>query len=164
MIYAFKKRKSFSEDAKIIRPLLNDTVDHHRNLAGTEIRQPHVNVAGFRPSSLDFGHQTDHIPATWPESGENGRISAGWPDQARTTGRLDSSGSSSFRPVCRSPAVLSRIPANPYSNKTIQIPAFILDYSYSSHNPVKVTGILSVSDEISSPVIFILFYINIYMF
>jgi hypothetical protein len=45
MIYAFEKRKSFSEDTRRIRPLLNDTgdlhvqvVDHHRNLASIEIR------------------------------------------------------------------------------------------------------------------------------
>jgi len=55
MIYAFKKRKSFSEDARRIRLLLNVTVDfhvkavgHHRNLADTEIRQPQVNVVGIR--------------------------------------------------------------------------------------------------------------------
>jgi hypothetical protein len=48
--------------------------------------------------------------------------------------------------------------------KTIRIPAFISDSGYSSQNPVKVAEILSVSDGISSSVIFILFYINIYMF
>jgi hypothetical protein len=63
-----------------------------------------------------------------------------------------------------SPVVLCRIPANPNSNKTVRILAFISDSGYSSRNPVKVAEILSVSDGISSPVIFILFYINIYMF
>jgi exopolysaccharide biosynthesis protein len=46
----------------------------------------------------------------------------------------------------------------------LRIPAFILDSGNSSQNPVNVAEILSISDEISSSVIFILFYINIYMF
>jgi hypothetical protein len=54
--------------------------------------------------------------------------------------------------------------ANPDSDETVQILAFILDSGYSSQNSVKVAGILLVNGEISSPVIFILFYINIYMF
>jgi len=53
---------------------------------------------------------------------------------------------------------------HPDSNESVRISAFISDSGYSSQNPKKVVGILSVSDEISSPVIFILFYINIYMF
>lgn len=85
------------------------------------------------------------------------------------------------RPVGRSPAVLCRIPtvlagirsllpesghfrrnpANPDSDETIRIPAFISDSGYSYQNPVKVAKILLVSDRISSSVIFILFYINI---
>jgi hypothetical protein len=51
MIYAFKKRKSFSEDARRNRSILNGTVDlyvkaadHHRNIAGIGIQHP-VNVA-----------------------------------------------------------------------------------------------------------------------
>jgi hypothetical protein len=54
--------------------------------------------------------------------------------------------------------------ANSDSYEIVRIPAFILDSGYSSQNPVKVTKILSVSDGISSSMIFILFYINFYMF
>jgi hypothetical protein len=89
-----------------------------------------------------------------------------------------------FRPIGWSPAVLFRIPAvlagfgallpesghirrnptNPDSDETIRIPAFISDSGYSSQNPIKVAGIPSFSDGILSLVIFILNYINIYMF
>jgi hypothetical protein len=53
--------------------------------------------------------------------------------------------------------------ANPDSDKTVRIPAFIPDSGNSSRNQVKMVGILPVSDGISSPVIFILFCINIYL-
>jgi len=50
-----KKRKSFSEDARRGRSILNDTIDlhvqaadHHRNIAGIGIRQHPVNVAEIR--------------------------------------------------------------------------------------------------------------------
>jgi hypothetical protein len=50
-----KKRKSFSEDARHSRSILNGTVDlhvqaadHHRNIAGIGIRQHPVNVAEIR--------------------------------------------------------------------------------------------------------------------
>jgi hypothetical protein len=71
---------------------------------------------------------------------------------------------SDSRSFGRNPATFAGNPANQDSDETVQILAFISDSGYSSWNPIKVAGILSVSDEISSPVIFILFYINIYMF
>jgi hypothetical protein len=161
-------------DARRIRPLLNDivdlhvqVVDHHRNLVGTEIRQHLVNVTEIRPTQ---------IPATkldvfWPSS----RIPVGWPDKSSQkipagslpTGRdlailrLFCAG---FRQFWPESGHFCRNLTNPDSNETIRIPAFISNSSYSSRNPVKVVGILLVNDEISSPVIFILFYINIYMF
>jgi hypothetical protein len=53
MIYAFKKRKSFSKDARRSRSILKGIVDlhvqaadHHRNIAGIRIQHP-VNVAGI---------------------------------------------------------------------------------------------------------------------
>jgi hypothetical protein len=84
-----------------------------------------------------------------PNSSSSGRISAS---------RLEFGGS--VLDCCS----FGRNPANPDSDETIRIPAFISDSGYSSRNLVKVAEILLVSDRISSPVIFILFYINIYMF
>jgi hypothetical protein len=51
--------------------------------------------------------------------------------------------------------------ANPDPDEIVWIPAFIPESGNSSQNLVKVAGILSVSDGISLPGIFILFYINI---
>jgi hypothetical protein len=147
---------------------------------------------GIQPSSPESG--PDRIPTTWPESVQKGQILAGSSqkiptrmadrldpcrlagicperlDPCRLVGiwpeRLDSSGSGSFRPVSRSPAVLGRISAKTARIRATQILirlSGLRPLSYNQ-NPVKVVEILSVSDEISSPVIFILFYINIYMF
>jgi hypothetical protein len=77
MIYAFndlpKKCKSFSEDARHSRSILNDTVDlqvqaadHHRNIAGIGIRQHPVNVARIQrwnPATF-AGIRSVQIPAT----------------------------------------------------------------------------------------------------
>jgi hypothetical protein len=54
-------------------------------------------------------------------------------------------------------------PANLDSNKTVRVLAFISDFGNSSWNQMKVAEILPSNDRISSSVIFILFYINIYM-
>jgi len=120
----------------------------------------------------DSGDQTGRIPAIWPE----------WPDLARTSQpkwpvrwidlatisrpeQPDSSGFGKIPPVlCRIPVVLARIRPTQMPTKLSEFRPFISDSGYSSQNPVKVAGILLVSDGISSPLIFILFYINIYMF
>jgi hypothetical protein len=69
MIYGFKKRKSFSEDARRSQSILNGTVDlhvqtadHHRNIAGIGIQHPLMSPEsgdGIRPSG-----QTGRL---WPE-------------------------------------------------------------------------------------------------
>jgi hypothetical protein len=51
-----------------------------------------------------------------------------------------------------------------FGDQTGRILAFISNSGYISRNPVKVARILMVSDGISSSMIFILFYINIYIF
>jgi hypothetical protein len=129
---------------------------------------------GIRPPSpesgqLDSGEQYDRNPAIWPA----GRI---WPerpdpDPASLPG---SSLSSQIWPesgrLCRIPTKLPESdhfrqnPAIPDSDKTVRIPAFISNSCYISRNQVKMVRILSVSDRISLSMIFILFYINIYMF
>jgi hypothetical protein len=105
MIYA---RKSFSEDARRDRYILNDTIDlhvqaadHHRNIAGIGIRQHPINVAGIWPPSPESGQsrfrdqsgQTGRIPAGLgqrdrfpPGFGQRGRIPGSRPDLARTVG------------------------------------------------------------------------------
>jgi hypothetical protein len=134
-----KKRKSFSEDARCIRPLLNDTVDLH-------FKQSTIIEILPVPKS-------DSIRSILPESG-NPRFrrsysghniparTTGWPDLARK-----------FRPTGRIPAVLADSgqyvgirqfwlesihfrwnPANADSSETVRIPAFILNYGYSSRN------------------------------
>jgi hypothetical protein len=80
MIYAFKKRKSFSEDTRRSRSILNGTVDlhvqaadHHRNIAGIRIQHPLMSPEfgdGIRPPSPksgqpDSGDQSDRNPATF---------------------------------------------------------------------------------------------------
>jgi len=56
-----------------------------------------------------------------------------------------------------------RNPAIPDSDETVRIPAFISNSGYISQNQVKIVKILSLSDRISSSMIFILFYIYIFM-
>jgi hypothetical protein len=55
-------------------------------------------------------------------------------------------------------------PAIPDSDETVRILAFISNSGYISRNQVKMVRIFSVNDRISLSMIFILFYINIYMF
>jgi hypothetical protein len=65
MIYAFsERRQTHSTPIKRHSGPSLQAVDHHRNLAGTEIRQHPIYVAGIRPS------------------GQKGRIPAGWPDRS----------------------------------------------------------------------------------
>jgi hypothetical protein len=109
----------------------------------------------FQPSSWNLAKtsqperpasRTDLAKKSQPEN--LGSLLIGW-DLARTTrfqqfwqsGR-SVPGSNSF----------GRNPTKPNSDETVQIPAFISDSNYSSQNPVKIAGILSVSDKISSPV------------
>jgi hypothetical protein len=102
----------------------------------------------------------------WPErpdSSGSGRIPASGPD-SDNFGPNPASGPG-VRPFCakfRATGHFRRNPTNIDSKETVRIPAFNLDSGYSSR--IKVAGILLVSDGISSPVIFILIYINIYMF
>jgi hypothetical protein len=184
IIYVFKKHKSFFENARRIQPLLNDTVDfhvqtnnHHQNLAYAEIYQHPVNVVGirsaqilatklvvFRPSSRIWpehpGQNERLAKQIWPEYlGQKGRIPADWLNSS-SFGRILASRLESGRSVPDS-GHFFRNPATPDSDETVRIRAFISDFGYSSRNPVKVAEILSISYEISSPVIFILFYINI---
>jgi hypothetical protein len=110
MLSKFQKIKSFSEDARRSRSILNGTVDlhvqaadHHRNIAGIGIRQHPVNVAGIRPPSPescqpDSGDQSDRNPARpagfrpsnriWPEKAGFRPALAGriWPDPATFAG------------------------------------------------------------------------------
>jgi hypothetical protein len=141
MLSKFRK-KSFSEDARRSRSILNGTVnlhvqatDHHRNIAGIGIRQHLVNVAGIWRRN-----PVSQIPAT----NLTGRI---WPDPSSL------SGSGHFR----------RNPVIPDFDETVRISAFISNSGYISRNQVKIVRIFSVSDRISSSMIFILFYINIFM-
>jgi hypothetical protein len=90
--------------------------------------------------------QSGQIPAG---PGQRGRFPAGWPD-----------GSGQIRPES---GHFRRNPAIPYSDETVRIPAFISNSGYISRNQVKIVRILSVSNRISSSMIFILFYINIFM-
>jgi hypothetical protein len=121
MIYAFKKRKLFSEDARCGRSILNNTVDlhaqaadYHRNIAGIGIRQHLVNVAGIwldRPDSdhlIGFG-QKGQIPGKEPDSG---RIWPERPDPGRQAGiRLSQIPTklSGFWPLSRILAILAGI-------------------------------------------------------
>jgi hypothetical protein len=89
----FGKRKSFSEDARRSRSILNGTVDlhvqaadHHRNIASIGIWQHPVNVAGIwrrNPATFAWIRSTRFRWPIWPESGHltgfrpSGRIPAG---------------------------------------------------------------------------------------
>jgi hypothetical protein len=93
-------------------------------------------------------------------SGQKGRIPATgrlaeriWPDPASLPG---SGLSGQIQPD-------GRIPAIPDSDEIVRIPAFISNSGYINRNQVKIVRILLVSDRISSSIIFILFYINIFM-
>jgi hypothetical protein len=109
------------------------------------------------PVGPDSDDQSDRIPATWPESGQNSQaraagFPAGWPESgqnipARTAG---------FRPVCRRLAVLNEFRQffgwNPVFMPGIR-PTQILTrlsgfrpLSYSQ-NSIKVVGILSINDR-----------------
>jgi len=103
------------------------------------------------------------IPAIWPES----RIPADWPDLAREAGSRPAGPIWPERPAGRTDLARSghfRLnPAIPDSDETVRILAFISNSGYISRNQVKMVRILSVSDRISSSMIFILFYINIFM-
>jgi len=92
----------------------------------------------------------------WMESGHLAREAGS--GQERPAGRTDlARWSESSRLCCRNLAI-------PDSDETIRIPAFISNSGYISRNQVKMVKILSVNDWISYSMIFILFYINIYMF
>jgi hypothetical protein len=132
-------------------------------------------MAEFRPAGQKILPRTD---GSLPTSRDLARMVGFWPTGQILVVLVG------FWPVGRSPTVLCQIlivlaeirsllpesghfhrnPANLDSDKIFRILAFISDSGYSSRNPVKVAWILSVSNGISSPVIFILFYINIYMF
>jgi hypothetical protein len=79
--------------------------------------------------------------------------------QSTTTRILPVTESDNIRSLPPDSGHLLQNPANPDSNETVRIPAS----GNNSQNPVKVAEILPVNDGISSPMIFILFYINIYM-
>jgi hypothetical protein len=85
----------------------------------------------------------------WQDSSQNGRLPAYWLESERSV--PDFGTNARFQ---------SLLPKSGQSDSDENC----LDSGYSGQNPVKAAGILPVSDEILSPVIFILFYINIYMF
>jgi hypothetical protein len=107
MIYAFKKRKSFSEDARRSRSILNGTVDlhvqaadHHRNIVGIGIQHP-VNVAEIWP---DLGQSWPERPDPRPAlAREAGSQPAGRTDLAR------SGQPARIRRNCRNPATFAGI-------------------------------------------------------
>jgi hypothetical protein len=132
-----------------------------------------IRSARFRPSDRIWPESW--IPAIWPDlarepdpcrlagslpalSREAGSRPAGRTDLARS-GQM-----AEIRPFVPESGSLCRNPAIPDSDETVRIPAFISNSGYNSRNQVKMVRILSVSDRISSSVIFILFYIYIYIF
>jgi hypothetical protein len=88
----------------------------------------------------------NRILVDWPRSGQNGQI---------PTVLADSSQYAEVPPFCAGFRQFGRNPANLDSDEIVRIPAFILDSGYYSQNSIKVGGILSISDRISSSVIFI---------
>jgi hypothetical protein len=86
----------------------------------------------------------------WPERPDPASLPGSWLD-GRNPAIPDSD------ETVRNQAILD-------SDETVRIPAFISNSDYISRNQVKMIKILSFSDRISSSMIFILFYINIYMF
>jgi hypothetical protein len=118
--------------------------------------------AGIWPEPAGSGRDPIGL-ARSPGSGRSGqRAGLLWPDPSRLwPERPDSgqmpAGSGQIRPLRLNPAI-------PDSDKTVRIPAIILNSDCINRNQVKMVRILSVSDGISLSMIFILFYINIYMF
>jgi hypothetical protein len=129
------------------------------------------------PESGD-GIRSAQIPTTklvvFRPSGQNGRI---WPEYPGQNSQIPAVLAGFSAVLSRNATIFAEIRsflsesghfrrnlANPDFDETVRIPAFISNSGYSSWNPVKVAEILSVSDGISSPMIFILFYINTYMF
>jgi hypothetical protein len=112
------------------RPSLQ-VVDHHRNLATTEIRQHPGNVAGIRRQNpaIVVGIRSAQISGTVFRS--SSRI---WLEHPGQIGRTDQARTAGFWPVCRNPVIFRWNPANPNSDETVRIPAFILDSGYSSRN------------------------------
>jgi hypothetical protein len=93
----------------------------------------HQNIAG-----IGIRQHPVNVAGIWPESPVPGRLAGQiWLD--------------------------GRNPAIPDSDETVRILAFISNSGYISQNQVKIARILSISDRISSSMIFILFYINIFM-
>jgi hypothetical protein len=98
MLSKFQKIKSFFEDARRSRFILNGTVDlhvqaadHYRNIAGIRIRQHSVNVAGIWPPSSesgqpDSGDQFDRNPARPAGFRPSGQRAGFRPDLAREAG------------------------------------------------------------------------------
>jgi hypothetical protein len=148
--------KSFSEDARRIRPLLNDTVDlHFKQSTIIEI----LSVPKSDSIRIMSSESGNRILSLSPESGQPRfrRPYSGWlagsgqniparmasrPDlasrsgqngrlarqiKARTASRSDLARTAGFRLVCRNPA-------NPDFDEIVRIPAFILDPGYSSRN------------------------------
>jgi hypothetical protein len=173
MIYDLQKRKSFSEDVRRGRSILNGTVDLHVQAADTieilpvsesdniRLMSPESGD-GIRPPSPKSGDQSDPNLAIWPNPGRPWpeRPDPGRPWPKRPIPDRQAGSGQNIRLAGRiwpDPAILD-------SDETVRIPAFISNSGYISRNQVKMVKILSASDRISSSMIFILFYINIYMF
>jgi len=93
-----------------------------------------------------------------PESGDKFR--SPWPESGQPDAGNQSDRNPTDRPVS---GHFRQNPAIPDSDETVRIPTFISNSGYISRNQVKIVRILSVSNRISSSMIFILFYINIFM-
>jgi hypothetical protein len=134
---------------------------------------------GIQPPSPEFGQpnsgdQSDRNPAIWPDLAREPDSGQTWPERP-DPGRPWPERSVPGRPWPERPAGWTdlagwpgsghfrRNPAIPDSDETVRIPAFISNSGYISRNQVKIVRILSISDRISSSMIFILFYINIFM-